>query len=203
MATCQKRLTTLFCNLCREIFLLAALFCWRFLARYLHGCSILLAARQIIFSRFLVLGIAAWLGTQTLINIGAMIGLFPKGDYAAVRLAMAAPVWCLSRRLWAWCIKCLSYTVLRVSNERAAGMTIVLTGGGSGGHITPILAVAAELKKQLPDARLVYIGQRGDRLKRHPAADPSIDAVYSVSAGKFRRYKSDGIKQILTLRRKP
>ena len=79
-------------------------------------------------------------------------------------------------------------------------MTIVLTGGGSGGHITPILAVAAELKKQLPDARLVYIGQRGDRLSDIPAADPSIDAVYSVSAGKFRRYKSDGIKQIFDLK---
>lgn len=79
-------------------------------------------------------------------------------------------------------------------------MTIVLTGGGSGGHITPILAVAAELKKQLPDTRLVYIGQRGDRLSDIPAADPSIDAVYSVSAGKFRRYKSDGIKQIFDLK---
>ena len=29
-------------------------------------------------------------------------------------------------------------------------MTIVLTGGGSGGHITPILAVQTELKKQRP-----------------------------------------------------
>ena len=75
-----------------------------------------------------------------------------------------------------------------------------MTGGGSGGHITPILAVAAELRKQLPDARLVYIGQRGDRLSDIPAADPSIDAVYSVSAGKFRRYKSDGFKQIFDLR---
>ena len=36
----------------RNLALLAALFCWRFLARYLHGCSILLAARQIILVDF-------------------------------------------------------------------------------------------------------------------------------------------------------
>jgi UDP-N-acetylglucosamine--N-acetylmuramyl-(pentapeptide) pyrophosphoryl-undecaprenol N-acetylglucosamine transferase len=79
-------------------------------------------------------------------------------------------------------------------------MTIVVTGGGSGGHITPILAVAHELKRAQPDARIVYIGQRGDALIDIPAADPSIDEVYTVSAGKFRRYHGEGWKQVLDLR---
>ncbi|MGH7193285.1 MAG: glycosyltransferase, partial [Candidatus Saccharimonadales bacterium] len=47
--------------------------------------------------------------------------------------------------------------------------TVVLTGGGSGGHIIPVLAVAAELKRRDPDIRIVYIGQRGDRLGDVPA----------------------------------
>ena len=38
-------------------------------------------------------------------------------------------------------------------------MTIVVTGGGSGGHITPILAVAHELKRLQPGVKIVYIGQ--------------------------------------------
>lgn len=71
-----------------------------------------------------------------------------------------------------------------------------MTGGGSGGHITPILAVAHELKKQSPDAQIIYIGQKGDQLSDIPAADPSIDQVYTVSAGKLRRYADEGWKQL-------
>src|SRR5258708_4624418 len=75
-------------------------------------------------------------------------------------------------------------------------MTIVLTGGGSGGHITPILAVASELKKLQPDATLVYIGQTGDQLLDIPTKHPAIDVVYTVRAGKFRRYHGEGLKQV-------
>ncbi len=74
-----------------------------------------------------------------------------------------------------------------------------MTGGGSGGHITPILAVAHELKRQQPDLKIVYIGQKGDKLSDVPAADPNIDEVYAVSAGKFRRYHGEGWKQLLDL----
>lgn len=70
-------------------------------------------------------------------------------------------------------------------------MKIVMTGGGSGGHITPILAVAHELKQQYPDAQIIYIGQHGDGLADIPAQDPNIDAVYTVWAGKFRRYSDE------------
>ncbi len=77
--------------------------------------------------------------------------------------------------------------------------TIVVTGGGSGGHITPILAVAAELKRLQPELRIVYIGQRGDSLSDIPAQNPHIDAVYTVLAGKFRRYHGEGLRQLLDL----
>ena len=36
----------------------------------------------------------------------------------------------------------------------------IFTGGGSGGHVSPALAVAAELKKTLPDAEITYVGVR-------------------------------------------
>jgi UDP-N-acetylglucosamine--N-acetylmuramyl-(pentapeptide) pyrophosphoryl-undecaprenol N-acetylglucosamine transferase len=79
-------------------------------------------------------------------------------------------------------------------------MTIVLTGGGSGGHITPILAVAQELKKRKPGCTLVYIGQAGDNLGDIPAHDPNIDKVFTVRAGKFRRYHGQGFKQLLDVK---
>jgi len=75
-----------------------------------------------------------------------------------------------------------------------------MTGGGSGGHITPILAIAHELKRQDVATEIIYIGQRGDKLSDIPAASSDIDAVYSVSAGKLRRYADEGWRQWLNLR---
>src|SRR5688572_28896358 len=71
-------------------------------------------------------------------------------------------------------------------------MKVVVTGGGSGGHITPILSVAHELKHLRRDATIIYIGQRGDKLGDIPAEDENIDKAYTVSAGKFRRYHGEG-----------
>lgn len=76
---------------------------------------------------------------------------------------------------------------------------ILLTGGGSGGHITPLLAVAAELKRRQPDTTIIYIGQKGDNLSDIPASNPHIDEVYSIRAGKFRRYHGEGLRQLLDL----
>src|SRR5438046_1939033 len=78
-----------------------------------------------------------------------------------------------------------------------ANPTIILTGGGSGGHITPILAVAVELKRQRPNAHIVYVGQRGDLLGDIPQKHPAIDEVRTIWAGKFRRYHGEGWKQLL------
>jgi UDP-N-acetylglucosamine--N-acetylmuramyl-(pentapeptide) pyrophosphoryl-undecaprenol N-acetylglucosamine transferase len=78
-------------------------------------------------------------------------------------------------------------------------LTIVLTGGGSGGHITPLLAVATELKRTQPTARLIYIGQTGDGLGDIPAKHPAIDEVFTIRAGKLRRYHGEGLKQLLDL----
>lgn len=75
-----------------------------------------------------------------------------------------------------------------------------MTGGGSGGHITPILAVAHELKQRQPDAEVIYIGQKGDGLADIPAQDPNIDAVHTVWAGKLRRYADEGWRQWLDVR---
>lgn len=72
-----------------------------------------------------------------------------------------------------------------------------MTGAGSGGHITPVLAVAHELKIEQPKIDVVYIGHQGDSLADIPVQDKNIDQAFFVRAGKLRRYHGEGLKQLL------
>lgn len=76
----------------------------------------------------------------------------------------------------------------------------MVTGGGSGGHITPVLAVAKQLKAKQSDSQIVYIGQRGDGLADIPRQHASIDRAYDISAGKLRRYHGEGLRQLLDIK---
>lgn len=70
-------------------------------------------------------------------------------------------------------------------------MRVVVTGGGSAGHVIPVLAVVAEIKALRPDAEVVFIRQIGDgaTLEMINSDDVSnIDEVRAIAAGKFRRF---------------
>jgi UDP-N-acetylglucosamine--N-acetylmuramyl-(pentapeptide) pyrophosphoryl-undecaprenol N-acetylglucosamine transferase len=97
----------------------------------------------------------------------------------------------------------LSYPTDQAATCKPSGgltIKVVVTGGGSGGHITPVLAVAAALKAVDPTIEIIYIGQKGDRLADIPAGDPNISAVYTVRAGKFRRYHGLGMRQLFDVK---
>jgi UDP-N-acetylglucosamine--N-acetylmuramyl-(pentapeptide) pyrophosphoryl-undecaprenol N-acetylglucosamine transferase len=70
--------------------------------------------------------------------------------------------------------------------------TIVLTGGGSGGHITPLLSLARELKAQSPGCRILYIGHKGDSFDTFKDSGHDFDFMAFIRAGKFRRYHGQG-----------
>ena len=73
--------------------------------------------------------------------------------------------------------------------------TIILTGGGSGGHITPLLSLAHEIKAQSPQARVIFIGHKTDDISgfKH-----DFDKVFYINAGKFRRYNDLSFWQRMT-----
>lgn len=48
---------------------------------------------------------------------------------------------------------------------------IILSGGGTGGHIFPAVAIANELKKRIPDAEILFVGALGRmEMEKVPAA---------------------------------
>jgi len=76
----------------------------------------------------------------------------------------------------------------------------LVTGGGSGGHVTPLTAVAAELKKLDPTIDIQFVGQRHDRFGDIVASSAYIDGSRRIFAGKFRRYHSEGWRQLLDIK---
>lgn len=63
-----------------------------------------------------------------------------------------------------------------------------MVGGGSGGHITPLLAIASEIKKRQQDYQVAVISERFGVFNHLFDDADYIDDLYLINAGKFRRY---------------
>lgn len=74
--------------------------------------------------------------------------------------------------------------------QARAGRLIVVTGGGSGGHVQPALVVIRALHDLDPTLRFTYIGQRGgvERQMVQSAELPVPVTFYSITSDKLRRY---------------
>lgn len=56
---------------------------------------------------------------------------------------------------------------------------IIISGGGTGGHIFPALAIAGELRKRLPEAKILFIGAKGRmEMEKVPQAGFDIEGLW-------------------------
>jgi UDP-N-acetylglucosamine--N-acetylmuramyl-(pentapeptide) pyrophosphoryl-undecaprenol N-acetylglucosamine transferase len=67
-------------------------------------------------------------------------------------------------------------------------MRIVLTGGGTGGHLMPLAAVAKKIKEREPSAEFIFLGPGGELEKK--IMEKEGIRMRTITAGKFRRYFS-------------
>lgn len=83
----------------------------------------------------------------------------------------------------------------------ASTPVVVLTGGGTGGHITPILALAHELKKLEPKCHTIYIGEKAAKFAHLTEAHPDINDSSTIFSGKYRRYYGESwLKKLFDIR---
>lgn len=67
-------------------------------------------------------------------------------------------------------------------------MKILLAGGGTGGSVNPILAVAEEIKKLKPKTEFLFVGTKNGPEKK--LVEPTEISFITIPAAKFRRYFS-------------
>lgn len=68
-------------------------------------------------------------------------------------------------------------------------MRIILAGGGTGGSVSPLIAISQELKKQLPEAEFLFIGTKKGVPEKKLCKMYTIP-FKSIFSGKLRRYIS-------------
>lgn len=60
-------------------------------------------------------------------------------------------------------------------NYKMKNLKVIISGGGTGGHIFPALSIANELKMQVPDVKILFVGALGKmEMERVPAAGYEI-----------------------------
>jgi len=69
-------------------------------------------------------------------------------------------------------------------------LKFILSGGGTGGHIYPAIAIANELKNRFPDAEFLFVGASDKmEMQKVPQAGYSIEGLWI--AGLQRRMTFD------------
>lgn len=64
------------------------------------------------------------------------------------------------------------------NSQKPIAIRVLLSGGGTGGHIFPAIAIADEIKKRFPDAKFLFIGANGKmEMEKVPQAGYKIEGI--------------------------
>ena len=77
-------------------------------------------------------------------------------------------------------------------------MKVIISGGGTGGHVYPAIAIAQSLRQAVPDVRILFVGAEGKiEMDKVPKAGFKIEGLYI--RGFQRKLSWENIKNIFRL----
>lgn len=68
---------------------------------------------------------------------------------------------------------------------------VVVTGGGTYGHVSPLEPIIEELRKQDADSETMFIAMKGDRFGEMLNPPEKVDHKAVITSGKYRRYPNE------------
>lgn len=73
-------------------------------------------------------------------------------------------------------------------------MKVLISGGGTGGHIFPALSIANAVKRRMPDAEVLFVGALGRmEMERVPAAGYNIEGLPVAGFDRKRLWRNFGV----------
>ena len=73
-------------------------------------------------------------------------------------------------------------------------LRVIISGGGTGGHIFPAIAIANEVRSKLPDAEILFVGAEGRmEMQRVPAAGYRIEGLPVAGFDRKRLWRNFGV----------
>lgn len=73
-------------------------------------------------------------------------------------------------------------------------LKVLMSGGGTGGHIFPAVAIAQEIKKRFPDAEFLFIGANGKmEMEKVPQAGFRIEGLNIAGFDRGNLLKNIGL----------
>lgn len=68
---------------------------------------------------------------------------------------------------------------------------IVLTGGGTYGHVSPLQPIIEQLREVDNESDTLFIGMKGDRFSKMIEVPKHVDSTAMINSGKYRRYPDE------------
>lgn len=69
--------------------------------------------------------------------------------------------------------------------------SVIISGGGTGGHIFPALSIADEIRRRYPDCEILFVGAKGKmEMERVPQAGYSIEGLWISGIQRNQKWKN-------------
>ena len=73
-------------------------------------------------------------------------------------------------------------------------LRVIISGGGTGGHIFPAIAIANEVRSKRPDAEILFVGAEGRmEMQRVPAAGYRIEGLPVAGFDRKRLWRNTAV----------